>query len=53
LLQCYNMETARKWTMTEVQGFAKWDADRKSGKLGTPMHFETVEELESWLHDKK
>ncbi len=44
------MQTDLRWTMEEVQGFAKWDADRKSGKLGAPKHFKTVDELESWLH---
>lgn len=46
------MKSARKWTMSEVQGFAKWDAARKSGEIGEPKHFETVDDLESWLDDK-
>ena len=46
------MQATRKWTMTEVQGFAKWDSDRKSGKLGLPKHFDTVDALESWLHER-
>ncbi len=44
--------TFQGWTMDELQGFVKWDKDRKAGKLGVPKHFETVKELETWLHEK-
>ena len=42
-----------QWTLAEVVAFAKWDKERKEGKLGTPISFETVNELESYLHDQK
>ena len=45
--------TTRKWTFEEVKGFSEWDKKRKEGKLGTPVRFETVDELESWLHEQK
>lgn len=47
------MQTARKWTYQEVQGFAEWESARKEGKLGAPVKFETVDDLESWLHEHK
>jgi len=47
------MATTRKWTFTEVKGFSEWDKERKDGKLGVPVRFETVNELESWLHEQK
>lgn len=49
----HNMQATRKWTYTEVQGFAEWDKARKEGKLGSPVRFETVKQLESWLHEQK
>ena len=49
----YNMSTTLKWTLAEVVSFAKWDKERKEGKLGIPVRFETVNELESWLHEQK
>jgi len=42
-------QTVRKWTQAEVQGFQEWDQKRKSGKLGSPMHFKTVRDLRVWL----
>ncbi len=48
-----NMATTRKWTFSEVKGFSEWDKKRKDGKLGAPVRFETVNELESWLHEQK
>lgn len=45
--------TTRKWTFEEVKGFSEWDKKRKDGKLGVPVRFETVSELESWLHEQK
>ena len=47
------MGATLKWTLSEVIGFAKWDKERKNGKLGTPVRFQTVNELESWLHEQK
>ncbi len=48
----YYMAT-RKWNFEEVQGFKEWDQKRKEGVLGQPVRFETVSELESWLHAHK
>lgn len=45
------MAATRKWTFAEVQGFSEWDKQRKDGKLGAPVRFKSVDELESWLHE--
>lgn len=47
------MAATRKWTFDEVKGFSEWDQARKDGKLGSPVRFDTVNELESWLNAKK
>jgi len=46
-------QTVRKWTVEEVKAFSDWDKKRKSGQLGAPMRFNTVDELMKWLHAKK
>jgi hypothetical protein len=44
------MQTARKWTVQEVNAFGEWNDKRKNGQLGAPMHFKTVDDLVSWLN---
>lgn len=46
-------QTVRKWTLEEVTKFSEWDQKRKTGQLGSPMRFNTVEELKQWLHATK
>jgi len=41
--------TVKKWTPKEVERFSEWDQKRKSGQLGTPMHFNNVKDLRAWL----
>ena len=46
------MVATRKWTYSEVEGFKKWDQDRKDGILGSPLNFKNVKSLEIWLNEQ-
>ena len=40
------------WTEEEIKGFKEWDKKRKTGELGAPIIFKTVDELRKWLDSK-
>jgi len=45
-------QTVRKWTVEEVKSFSEWDQNRKAGKLGSPVVFNSADELMKWLRSE-
>jgi len=46
------MKSVRKWTVEEVVAFSEWDKKRKDNKLGSPVVFNSADELMKWLRLK-